>query len=497
MVRRVLARLHIAEGTHRYTRWRARFYGAAGGGFLLLLHGAGGALKVLTVLGLNFGLMTVLRHRGRWAPACLWALNLAILYGNELYDGYRWGSVPGLAGSAAARWLDERGGMVKWAMTWNMATLRVVSWGMDYWWKANCGGLAPPSEADYSLAVRQRTAVGRLTIQPTPAVRIIQKMRSRQPRPQREYSNFVLLLAYVAYPPTYITGPTLTFNSFASQVALPQHAVRWRGKLLFVACRALANLLVMEVFQHCVYSFAMIKRLDYEDNDRKNLLLKLFDGRLFLFFMFSVFALLSIWLKFLVIWRLARAWAILDDMDVPENMRFCIILSTSIARFWRDWHASYNEWLLRYVYVPLGGSHGSVVTRALAIGAVFVFVGFWHDRTLQLLAWAWLSIVFMVVEVLLRFAVSGMRAGTMSRWLVERGVGAAFTAILIVTNLVGFSYSLGGTGVLLDMMRHGGVVPSLVVVLTLLAINVVRTIMDACEQRKNPEGGPYLPPKLT
>jgi len=28
----------------------------------------------------------------------------------------------------------------------------------------------------------------------------------------------------------------------------------------------------------------------------------------------------------------------------------------ALQGFWRSWHASYNRWLVRYVYVPLGGN---------------------------------------------------------------------------------------------------------------------------------------------
>ena len=38
--------------------------------------------------------------------------------------------------------------------------------------------------------------------------------------------------------------------------------------------------------------------------------------------------------------------------------------------FWRGWHSSYNAWLVRYMYVPLGGT----AWRLLAIWPIFFFV---------------------------------------------------------------------------------------------------------------------------
>lgn len=63
--------------------------------------------------------------------------------------------------------------------------------------------------------------------------------------------------------------------------------------------------------------------------------------------------------------------------------------------FWKNWHASYNLWLVRYLYVPLGGAR----RRALAIWPIFTFVAAWHDLEWRLLAWAWLSCLLFAPEL--------------------------------------------------------------------------------------------------
>lgn len=72
--------------------------------------------------------------------------------------------------------------------------------------------------------------------------------------------------------------------------------------------------------------------------------------------MFSLLAVLYLYLKFLCIWRFFRAWALLDGVYPPENMPQCIIMTTSVADFWKGWHSSYNKWCVRYMYIPLGGN---------------------------------------------------------------------------------------------------------------------------------------------
>ncbi len=51
--------------------------------------------------------------------------------------------------------------------------------------------------------------------------------------------------------------------------------------------------------------------------------------------------------------------------------------------FWQGWHASYNRWLVRYLYVPLGGS----AWRWSNVWVCFLFVALWHDLEWRMLAW--------------------------------------------------------------------------------------------------------------
>lgn len=44
-----------------------------------------------------------------------------------------------------------------------------------------------------------------------------------------------------------------------------------------------------------------------------------------------------------------------------------------VQGFWKGWHVSFNQWLVRYIYVPLGGSS----LRLLNIWLIFTFVALW------------------------------------------------------------------------------------------------------------------------
>jgi D-alanyl-lipoteichoic acid acyltransferase DltB (MBOAT superfamily) len=88
----------------------------------------------------------------------------------------------------------------------------------------------------------------------------------------------------------------------------------------------------------------------------------------------------------------------MDGMDPPENMIRCMANNYSALGFWRAWHRSYNLWIVRYLYIPLGGARRLAATSIL----IFTFVALWHDLSPRLLAWGWLAALFILPEVVAR-----------------------------------------------------------------------------------------------
>ncbi|KAI4313911.1 hypothetical protein L6164_026853 [Bauhinia variegata] len=60
--------------------------------------------------------------------------------------------------------------------------------------------------------------------------------------------------------------------------------------------------------------------------------------------------------KILLIWRYFRFWSLINGIEAPENMPKCINNCYNLENFWKNWHASFKKWLVRYMYIPLGGS---------------------------------------------------------------------------------------------------------------------------------------------
>ncbi|CAL8998268.1 unnamed protein product [Prunus brigantina] len=83
----------------------------------------------------------------------------------------------------------------------------------------------------------------------------------------------------------------------------------------------------------------------------------------------------------------------------------CINNCYNLETFWKNWHASYNKWLVRYLYIPLGGTR----RKLLNVWVVFTFVAIWHDLEWKLLSWAWLTCLFFIPETILKSAVNAFQ----------------------------------------------------------------------------------------
>lgn len=289
-------------------------------------------------------------------------------------------------------------------------------------------------------------------------------------------------LAYIFYPPLYVAGPILTANAFLCQqrrlAAAAASRCRRRRRptmntaaatvaasfsappaLILNALRWLAALCALEALASRAPCFALA---------RAQLLHRLTAAQSL---GFSYLALKLVWLKFVVIWRLFRLWAMADGRLPPENLPRCMSNHYRALAFWRSWHQSFNQWLVCYLYLPLGGRRRRLRNTA----AVFAFVGLWHGVELQMALWSCLVVLFLLTEVwllepysrrLLHAEEGGgsvggsppardpARARSVGRWYdrhVVAALGACSIASLILANLVGFTAAGNDAEALADL----------------------------------------------
>ncbi|THV05151.1 MBOAT-domain-containing protein [Dendrothele bispora CBS 962.96] len=364
--------------------------------FLFGLHGAS-VIKVIVILLLNYYIAKTCRS-SKLAPILTWLFNIGILFLNDRYNGYRFSDLtPSLA------MLDSIEGFYpRWYINFNITMLRLISFNMDYYWACRKAGSAEPNT---SLNEKQRQTVS---------------------HPDEMYScmNY---LCYALYSPLYIAGPIITFNDFLWQFRRPLPMTK--SSVVGYLIRFLFSLLTMEFILHFMYVVAIKDRKAWIGDTPAEIS------------MIGFWNLIIVWLKLLLPWRFFRLWALMDGIDPPENMVRCMANNYSVFGFWRSWHRSYNLWIIRYIYIPLGGIKNVFLNSVLA----FTFVALWHDLTFKLLAWGWLVSLFILPEMLARYFLPPSRYSSEPWYRHVCAFGAVFNILLMMTaNLVGFVIGVDG-----------------------------------------------------
>jgi protein-cysteine N-palmitoyltransferase HHAT len=409
--------------------------------YISALHGFS-AVKILLILYLNFSLGTALPRE--YIPAATWIFNIAILFANEFSRGYSLAGLSEVLGpnfTTVGTWgkvLDSWGGLIpRWEVNFNITVLRLIAFNMDHFWALDRSSSGSPIEVRVNradpLLLDDADSLKKKQLDPSS---LSERDRVSIPAPGSSYTSFTTYVAYALYPPLYIAGPILTFNDYISQSTYVSPSISFRRTLLY-AIRFLLTLFCMEFLLHTIYVVAISKASpDWSTYTP------------FQLSMLAYFNLHIIWLKLLLPWRFFRLWSLVDGIDPPENVVRCMSDNYSAQQFWRAWHRSYNRWIVRYIYIPLGGT-GSGTSRVRGIAnmlVVFTFVALWHDINLRLLAWGWLVVLFVLPEVLATMAFP--RKKWESRPTTYRmlcGIGAVGNILMMMAaNLVGFSVGLDG-----------------------------------------------------
>lgn len=379
----------------------------------------------------------------------MWGFNVASLLFARLTDGRLLQTL--LGSNMISSLLDGDQGPIRWHICFNLTILRMISFSMDLHWKR-----CQEKQRDGAYAPSR----GPLT---SPRQRQAYAMPS-----ERDYS-LVCAMAHAVYPPLYLAGPIITYNDFMWQLNHQWNQTPTnngdKGKSTTVGCeerspilrqeiwrcgwRLAADIICIEILTHCIYFNAIaVHRIGLEYKDAG---LRYGAQEVGLT---GLWVLAFMWLKFAVIWRGFRMVALLDGIDPPENMKRCFANNYDIEGFWKGWHASYNRWIVRYIYIPMGGS----ARKLLIVWPVFLFVAVWHDLEWRLISWAWLICLAFVPEM----AVKGMAASPVfDKWrttgafrALTAAMAACNIAVLMAANMVGFVVGVDGmTQLFKEMLR--------------------------------------------
>ncbi len=98
---------------------------------------------------------------------------------------------------------------------------------------------------------------------------------------------------------------------------------------------------------------------------------------------------------------IAIGTARLFGFNLKQNFAFPYF-SRDIAEFWRRWHISLSTWFRDYVYIPLGGSRGSVWKKIRNIFIIFIASAFWHGANWTFIIWGILNALYFLPLLLLK-----------------------------------------------------------------------------------------------
>ncbi|KAL6043168.1 Glycerol uptake protein 1 [Balamuthia mandrillaris] len=373
---------------------RLLFYSIVGIGLIGYLHGMGGLFRLSVIVAVNYA---IAKWGGAslWNPVLTWSWNVIVLVSCDYYDGYR---LAPLLGPSFA-WLDKDTGVIRWAIYFNMAMTRLISFNLDYYWMLRRKPCVTPKKSD--LAIREVTHC-----------------------PAESY-NPLSYWAYFSYAPLYLAGPVLSFNAWYSQIVQPQITYSLK-QISSLAIRTAIETLALSICTGYFYYWYINDTLQVWSQQLRPWELVAT----------AVCVLVYMYVKFLVIWRTTRCWALFDGVDTVDNMATCVYNNCSIAGFWKHWHASLHAWIIRYMYIPLGGRK----TQLYSMWLIFFFIGIWHDLMWRWMAWALFNCLFFSVEA----ATALLLDSPQWRWIKVttlydpflRGFGYVFSILgLFVINL--------------------------------------------------------------
>lgn len=144
--------------------------------------------------------------------------------------------------------------------------------------------------------------------------------------------------------------------------------------------------------------------------------------------------------------------------------------AANIGEFWDRWHITLTRFLTKYVYIPLGGSHGTLIKTLINILIVFFVSGLWHGASWLFILWGVMHGIAMVVY----------RVGKKFFDKIPRPVTGLFTFVFVSLAWVFFraEYFEQAVSLILHTVRGGSGNVSAVLSDALFGKTIVETVLN-------------------
>lgn len=376
---------------------------------LLLLHGFH-SFKLFLLLAGSY-IMGKIFDRKKYFPFIIWSYAIGSLFAVEYIK------ISSLLPLLTRLCQQYPGIYPRWNIIYNFSILRMISFNIDNHYHLT-------GKEDY-IAIPEHSC--------SKCTKYGCEIERTQTPSPKEWKTLKGFISFALYPPLYIAGPIITFNDFVHQRKNP---IPQKSKdIIIYGIKWISFFIMMEVMSHLFWVVAIKDTHSWSSFTPLQ-----FAG-------LSYVNLNFVWLKLLLIWRFFRFFSLLDGIVPPENMTRCMSNNSFLRDFWKSWHCSFNHWIIRYMYIPLGGRRRT----SYSIWPIFTFVAIWHDLKMRLLAWSWLVCLFMVPEIIASALTKKYKCNEREDFRNWKAFGGSLSIVLMVTaNLVGFVVGLDGVNVIFE-----------------------------------------------
>lgn len=206
----------------------------------------------------------------------------------------------------------------------------------------------------------------------------------RQLKPTRSVLDFAV---YLGFFPQLVAGPIVRAKVFLPQIDGIRHIDRidvGRAAAL-ILCGLFKKVVVANYLAEQIVDPVFAYPAAYSALDN-----------LFAIYGYAI----QIYCDFSAYSDIAIGIALLMGFHFPLNFN-APYFAVSIQDFWRRWHISLSTWLRDYLYIPLGGSHGSSVRTYRNLFITFLLGGLWHGAAWTFIVWGLMHGLYLMLERLI------------------------------------------------------------------------------------------------
>lgn len=83
--------------------------------------------------------------------------------------------------------------------------------------------------------------------------------------------------------------------------------------------------------------------------------------------------------------------------DIKKNFN-CPYISKNITEFWKRWHISLSNWIMDYIYIPLGGNRKGKTRQYINLVLTMFIGGLWHGSSYMFAIWGLINGLALAIQ---------------------------------------------------------------------------------------------------